>query len=57
MNRGQTFATRESTSPNLRHRWWYGDAREVGATTKSAVPNLRNTIGDYQIPYLFSIYV
>ena len=24
-------ATRESTAPNLRHRWWDGDAREVGA--------------------------
>ena len=38
---GEALATRESPSPNLRHRWWNGDARETGAITESTAPNLR----------------
>ena len=35
---GEAGATLESPTPvipNLRHRWWYGDAREAGATRES----------------------
>ena len=28
----ETGASRESSIPNLPHRWGYGDAREAGAT-------------------------
>ena len=39
---GEAGAIRESTFPNLRHRWWDGDAREAGATQESIFPNLRH---------------
>ena len=50
-------ATRESSAPNLRHRWGDGDAREALATPESTAPNFRHTIGDYQILHLFSIQI
>ena len=39
-------ATRESTAPNLRHRWGDGDAREAGASIESTYLNLRHRGGD-----------
>ena len=44
---GEAGATTESpTKENppfyLRHRWWYGDAREAGTTTESTFLNLRH---------------
>ena len=38
----EAAATTESFILNLRHRWWYRDAREAGATIKSPLPYLRN---------------
>ena len=43
---GEAGATTESTSPNLRHRWWDGDAREAGAMLESIFPNLLHRWGD-----------
>ena len=37
---------RKCLSLNFRYRFWYGDAREAGATTKSTAPNLRHRRGD-----------
>ena len=42
----EAAATTESFILNLRHRWWYRDARETGATIESPVPNLRYRWGD-----------
>ena len=39
---GEAVATRESPVPNLRHRWWDGDARKAGALGESPFPNLRH---------------
>ena len=41
---GETGAKRESTPPNLRHRWGGGDTRETGAMRESPVPNLRDNL-------------
>ena len=39
---GEAGAMRESPFSNLRHRFWYGDAREAGATRESTFLNLRH---------------
>ena len=43
---GEAGATPESIPPNLRHRFWDGDACEAGATFESPLPNLRHRWGD-----------
>ena len=42
----EALATRESTAPNLRHRWGDCDVRETGAVIESPLPNLRHRWGD-----------
>ena len=42
---GEAGATFESIAPNLRHRFWYSNAREAGATKESTAPNLRLPLG------------
>ena len=37
---GEVGSTIEGIVPNLRYRWWDGDAFEAGATRESIVPNL-----------------
>ena len=42
---GEAGATRESTAPNLRHRWGDGEAREALATREGLLSNLLYPLG------------